>query len=168
MGCLHHAVNLSADGWPSTQLDLRRFIGQPFAMQGQQLMSYRLIGTLVVCAISYSVGLSAVHAQLTPPSVIGNPSDRTATLKQQLTNRLKAVTSEQQAYIDLLTQQVDQGKLDLQLVVAIERYALRRNPQFPFPFFERAIRFEAAKRGVVLPTVQQYASARNPLITTKR
>jgi hypothetical protein len=50
----------------------------------------------------------------------------------------------------------------MKLVVAIERYAIRRNPQFPFPFFERAMRIEAAKRGVTLPESRQFATTKSP------
>jgi hypothetical protein len=111
-------------------------------------------------------GHGIANAQITTPRVITDPTNRTANLEEQLTNRLRAITVEQRNYIRFIIEQVELNKLDVKLVVAIERYALRRNPQFPFPFFERAIRYEAAKRGVSLPTVQQFSSRLDSRIPT--
>jgi len=46
-------------------------------------------------------------------------------------------------------------------LIAIQRYAMRRNPQFPFPYFERAMRFEAEKVGIDLPPVQLLAGSKS-------
>lgn len=99
-------------------------------------------------------------AQITQSRIISAEPDRLATLDEQLTNRLRATTREQQAYIDFVVHQVKLNKLDVRLVVAIERYAIRRNRQLPFLYFERALRVEAAKRGIALPSVRQFASTR--------
>jgi hypothetical protein len=40
----------------------------------------------------------------------------------------------------------------------VESYAVRRNRYFPFPFFERAMQFEAAKRKIALPAVERFAT----------
>lgn len=119
----------------------------------------RLRLSLIISIIIGFACWSQVTAQITTPRVIGEPTDRIATLEEQLANRLRAISVEQRNYIRFIIQQVELKKLDVKLVVAIERYALRRNPQFPFPFFERAIRYEAAKRNVALPTVQQFSSS---------
>jgi hypothetical protein len=81
-------------------------------------------------------------------------------LQEQLINRLRATRDDQQAYIIFVVEQVQKGKLEAKLVVAIERYAMRRNRRYPFPFFERALRYEAAKRGVALPPIEHFNSTK--------
>ena len=104
---------------------------------------------------------ASAQAQITQPRTLSASTDRFANLEEQLTNRLRAVSEEQQAYVRFVVKKVREGKLETRLVVAVERYAIRRNQHFPFPFFERAMRFEASKRRVALPSVQQFASTRS-------
>ena len=106
------------------------------------------------------VCLPPAHAQITAPRSLSASTNRLATLEEQLTNRLRATRQDQIAYVKFVVEKVRVGKLDTKLVVAVEKYALRRNPHYPFPYFERALRFEAGKRGVPLPTVKQFASTK--------
>jgi hypothetical protein len=106
--------------------------------------------------------VSSATAQITPPRILSAGVDRFANLEEQLTNRLRATSEEQRDYVKFVVKQVREGKLDTKLVVAIERYARRRHPRLPFLFFERALRYEANKRGVTLPTVKQFASTKTP------
>jgi hypothetical protein len=117
----------------------------------------------VICLTSIEVA----SAQLTAPRIMTSEGDRFATLEEQLTNRLRATREDQQAYIHFVVDQVRDGKLETKLVVAIERYALRRNGGYPFPFFERALKHEAAKRGVALPPVEHFASTKLPFGQTE-
>ncbi len=103
---------------------------------------------------------SVVVGQITSPRVLSSSRSTSATLEEQLMNRLKATRDDQRAYVRHVVALTKAGKLDRKLVVAVERYALRRNPQYPFPFFERALKYEAAKRRVHLPTVKNFASTR--------
>ena len=103
---------------------------------------------------------SVVVGQITSPRVLSSSRSTSATLEEQLLNRLKATRDDQRAYVKYVVALTKAGKLDRRLVVAVERYALRRNAQYPFPFFERALKYEAAKRRVVLPTVRNFASTR--------
>lgn len=105
---------------------------------------------------------SRAEAQITAPRNMTVKIDEHAKLKERLTNRLHATTLGQQAYINYVVAQVKAKKLEMRLVVAIERYAIRRNSHFPFLFFERALKNEANRRGVSLPSVQQFASSRVP------
>ena len=109
------------------------------------------------------VGSLIVHdtasAQITAPRSLSAAPNRIATAQEQLTNQLRATGGQQRAFIAFLIQQVRRGRLDLQLVMAVKRKAITKNRFFPFPFFERAIRFEAAKRQVILPPVQAFAPA---------
>ena len=101
-----------------------------------------------------------VVGQITSPRVLSSSRSTSATLEEQLLNRLKATRDDQRAYIKHVVALTKTGKLEQKLVVAVERYALRRNSKYPFPFFERALKYEAAKRRVVLPTVRNFASTR--------
>ena len=109
------------------------------------------------------VALSAapvVVGQITSPRILSSGRSASATLDEQLINRLKATRDDQRAYIKHVVELTKKGKLERKLLVAVERYAIRRNPQYPFPFFERALKYEAAKRRVQLPTVKNFASTR--------
>jgi hypothetical protein len=118
-------------------------------------MRWTALGVILGC------GAAVAPGQITPPRTLSAQGDRFTTLEEQLTNRLRATADDQRGYIKFVVEQVRQGRLDLSLVVAVERYALRRNPDFPFPFFDRALRHEGAKRGVVLPPVRDFASIGN-------
>lgn len=101
-----------------------------------------------------------VLGQITSPRILSSSRSNSATLEEQLLNRLKATRDDQRAYIKHVVALTKTGKLEQKLVVAVERYALRRNAKYPFPFFERALKYEAAKRRVQLPAVRNFASTR--------
>ncbi len=114
---------------------------------------------IATAVISFAM-LTTCQAQITQPRILSATPDRYANLQEQLTNRLRATTEEKQAYIRRLVKLVRQKKLDIKLVVAIERKALEQRPAFPFPYFEQAIKIEAAKRKVIVPTVGEFELAR--------
>lgn len=110
---------------------------------------------------------SSASAQISPGSLNGNSGsvynafsqgEGVATLQAQLTNRLRATTIQQQGFIHRVTEYVNVDRLPIGLVLAVQRYAIRKNPVYPFPYFERAMRFEAKKRGVYLPPVALVAT----------
>lgn len=105
-------------------------------------------------------GSQPATAQITAGRTLSASPDPFATLEEQLVNRLRATADDQRSYLKFVVKKVREGKLDIKLVVGIERYALRRNPSLPFLFFERALKFEAGKRGVALPPVRQFATTR--------
>lgn len=123
----------------------------------------RLFAILVVCAVLHG---GNAFGQITNRRVLstGPAGTRTATLEEQLTNRLRAVADDQKGFIRHVTRLVNEKKLDVKLVVALERYSLRRNPTLPFPYFARAIRFEADRRGVPLPPVRAFADSRGTVL----
>lgn len=88
--------------------------------------------------------------------------DPVASLQDQLVNRLHATTEPQIAYLQNVTRLVEQDRLKIQLVVAVQRYAIRRNARYPFPYFERALKHEAQKRGVTLPSIRLFQSSTLP------
>lgn len=121
-------------------------------------MTMRFCLTAIALACS-SLFASVGYAQLSGSPGTTSSGTRVATLDEQLINRLRATTDERKAYIRLISTLVDNGRLEQRMVVGIERYAIRKNPQFPFPYFERAMRFEAQKRGIELPPVQLLAGS---------
>ena len=117
-----------------------------------------LLGMLVLAP---AVSIQTAYGQITQPRKLSASPDRYASLTEQLTNRLRAFDQEKRNYVAMVVKLVRDGKLDAKLVLAVQRFAIKRNAEFPFPFFERALRYEAGKRGVNLPTVRQFASTKD-------
>lgn len=128
------------------------------AMQPPAMASLRR--SLLVCGVLFAGALFAesASAQITPSRSLSGGTAPVATLDEQLINRLRATTDVQADYIRQIVKLVDEKKLESRLVIAVERYALRRNPRYPFPYFERALRYESAKRGVILVPLRHYQS----------
>ncbi len=126
-------------------------------------MTLKLAGFVLALMVT-----PVVVGQITSPRVLSSSRSTSATLEEQLLNRLKATRDDQRAYVKHVVALTKTGKLDRKLVVAVERYALRRNAVYPFPFFERALKYEAAKRRVQLPTVRNFASTRPSAPTAGR
>ncbi|QDV61239.1 hypothetical protein Mal65_03620 [Crateriforma conspicua] len=119
-------------------------------------------GIWMLAGILCLVITTPATAQITAPRTLSTVPDRTANLEEQLINRLRAVAPDQQAFVRHIVQLTEQDRLDLKLVVAVERYALKRNSVLPFPYFERAIRYLAEKRGLTIPAVRQFATTAAP------
>ena len=116
---------------------------------------------LLSCALVFVLGLSGrCQAQITTPQILSAQPTKRATIEDYLINRLRATTEDQKAYVRTVVQLVDQKRLDLKLVLALQRRARMKMPHFPLPIFEQTIRFEGRKRGVVVPTLREIV-ARN-------
>ena len=109
--------------------------------------------TVMVCS-------NTASAQITTPRTLSASTDQLATLQEFLINRLRATTEERKAYVRRVVELVRTGKLETKLVLAIYRHAIKKNPTFPLPFFERALKVEAGKRGVAVPTIRQFLSTK--------
>ena len=96
---------------------------------------------------------SSVDAQLTPTRSISGTIEPVSRLEEQLINGLRATRQEQQQFLRTVVTLSEQNKLDRGLINAIYVWSRRRQPLYPFPFFERGLRIEAQKRGVTLPPV---------------
>ena len=124
--------------------------------------THRQAAFLVACVTFVSAQqVSTAQAQITDKAALPVTGNRVATLEEQLINQLRATTEDRKAYIRLVVQLVNSGQFEQRYLLAIERYAIRKNPQFPFPYFERAMRFEADKRGIELPPVQLLAGSKS-------
>ena len=119
-----------------------------------QPRSLSLLLLLAVCG--------SAEAQITAPRILSASEQRTAKLEEFLINRLRATTENQQAYVREIVRLVEEGKLELRIVLAMQRYSERRSPFFPLPFFERALKVEAGKRGVAVPMIKDVIATRRP------
>jgi len=116
-------------------------------------MLSKLISRIAVI-VAIQIGLSTYcSGQIVVPT----RGTQTATLEDQLINRLRATTEDRQAYIRLVVAKVNTGEFDRGRILALERYAIKKNSSFPFPYFERVMRAEAERVGVYLPPVQLLA-----------
>ena len=82
-------------------------------------------------------------------------------LSETLRSVLKCRRPQEFAYVDLVTQKVDQGILQRPLVLSMMTWARdrsrkevaagRRKSDIPFPYFQEGLRLRAAEIGVSLP-----------------
>jgi hypothetical protein len=78
-------------------------------------------------------------------------SRRIPTLRDQLINGLKATRREEQQWLEEIALLVGNRTLGRDLVSAVFKWARRRNPEHPFPYFERGLRALAQRRRIQLP-----------------
>lgn len=74
-----------------------------------------------------------------------------APLRDQLTQGLRVVTKEQADFVNVVVAFVDARQISTSMVNSVYKWALKRNPRVPFPYFQYALRALAARRGVTLP-----------------
>lgn len=127
-------------------------------MRAERLSLHLFIATTLLTSVV--VTSRELNAQTNAPQISTVAVDPFQVLEDQLRSRLRATSREQRGYINFVVKQVKEGRLDMRLVVGVQRYAIRRRADFPFPFFERALRVEAAKRNIILPGVQTFASTK--------
>jgi hypothetical protein len=120
----------------------------------------RCIPPLLIVLLALSLAGRPATAEITTAAPARSTPNRTASLEELLCSRLRATRDEQKAFIRFVVKQTKSGRLDPRLVIAIQRKAVGHNRLFPFPYFERAMRFEAAKREVHLPPVRRFATTK--------
>lgn len=116
-----------------------------------------VLAALVLTSCGLMPGVADAQIPAPPTTVV---ISKDASLSDFLINRLRATTDDQRDYVRKVVKLVEDGKLEKRLVLALERYARRKSPYFPLPIYERALRFEAGKRGVAVPTIEEIV-ARN-------
>ena len=97
-------------------------------------VSLAIIALLVVC--SFAAKPHSASAQV-------------ADLKQTLEKGLKARRPAEFAFIAKVVNLVNQKKLTLRLVLSTFKWARNKRPH-PYPYFQRAMRTQAAKLGVTI------------------
>ena len=83
----------------------------------------------------------------------GNPlAVEVADLKDQLENGLKARLPADFAFISKVVTLVEQDKLPLDMVKAVFQWARKKGVKnnYPFPYFQRALKIRAKKLGIVI------------------
>ena len=83
----------------------------------------------------------------------GNPlAVEVADLKEQLENGLKARLPADFAFISKVVTLVEQDKLPINVVKAVFQWARKKGAanNYPFPYFQRALKIRAKKLGIVI------------------
>jgi len=104
---------------------------------------------------AWTLGCLAWHSHLS------RADQEQATLNELLRSKLKCRRPVEFAYINLVTQNVDQGFLPPALVLSMMKWACersakeveagRRKTDIPFPYFQEGLHRRAAEIGVDLP-----------------
>lgn len=76
--------------------------------------------------------------------------EKPITLFDRLNAGLKCRRPEETAFVETVVQQVEQRRLTPDLVLSTYRWAVEQRPEFPFYYFQYAIRRRAAAVGVTL------------------
>jgi hypothetical protein len=92
---------------------------------------------------------------------VSRADQQQANLNETLRSVLKCRRPQEFAYVDLVTQKVQQGDLPLALVLSMMQWARkrarqeidagRRKTDIPFPYFQQGLKLRAAEIGVDLP-----------------
>ncbi len=123
-------------------------------------MPTRCLKHFLACGLFVLSLTATAEAQITPPSRLSASPSKTASLEEYLVNRLRATTPDQQSYVREIVRLQEQGRLEKRLLIALERYSRRKSPFLPLVVFERALKIEAGKRRVAVPTLRDVV-ARN-------
>ncbi len=78
------------------------------------------------------------------------PGVNIADLQQQLNSMLKARRPLEFEFIDRVVQLVTEKQFSVGMVKSISQWAVRKNKNIPFPYFQRAMRILAQRQGVVI------------------
>ena len=93
------------------------------------------------------------EAALTVNTSVSSGSRATAAdvadLSDQLEGGLRARLPREFAFIGRVVRMVEGRRLPLDLVMSTFQWARRKKP-YPFPYFERALRTKAARRGIAI------------------
>ena len=84
------------------------------------------------------------------PAQGNTPGGQVADLEDQLKSGLKARLPNEFAFIAKVVQSVHDRRLSSGEVKSVFQWARRKNEKTPFPYFERAMRIVARKKGVSL------------------
>lgn len=97
--------------------------------------------------VTVSVAGSLVFAGLRGEARGTVPLDN---LKETLRAALRCRRDEEFEFVDHVALKVEEGKLPLDLVLSMLKWARERRPDFPFPYFKEGIKRRAAAFGVDL------------------
>ena len=96
----------------------------------------------LAATVTSAVGQNGADPRIAPGGI---------TLKQALEKGLKARRPSEFAFIRLVIEKVEQGKLPRKLVERTFLWARDNKQPYPMPYFEKALQLQAKKLGVLLP-----------------
>jgi hypothetical protein len=101
---------------------------------------------------SLLASLAAVVCVLVRRAVAGPEQ---ANLNETLRYALRCRRPQEFAFVDLVTAKVKEGKLPVEMVLSMMKWAIQRSHQrgdrIPFPYFQEGLRLRAKEVGVDLP-----------------
>lgn len=119
--------------------------------------------SIVLCAaLALFADVSACQGQMLFGAPVGSTrlsanqfrgSGRVASLSDQLKSSLKARRDVEFKYINGVVKLVKTGRLPVKLVVETMQYARKKPTNYPFQYFQRALKLRAARLGVTVNTV---------------
>jgi hypothetical protein len=126
------------------------------------LVLQRILNRRFFVALPAKVGLLGVFAMVLCGGLLINAGQSATTadpkitpggisLKEALEKGLKARRKSEFAFIKLVVQKVEQGKLSSKMVERTFLWARNNHQPFPMPYFEKALQIQAKKIGVSLP-----------------
>ena len=107
------------------------------------------MGRSIVLVLIVTSAMPHANLLAEPPNTLLVARNR-PTLGDQLKNGLRATRPYEIAYLDRVVALVENGDLPLALVQSTFQWARRRNPSYPFPYFQFALRLRAEKIGVTI------------------
>ena len=72
-------------------------------------------------------------------------------LRAQLQSGLRLTSRAQNDYLNVIISAVESGQIPRAMVNVVFVWAIKRNPKYPFPYFQAALRILASRRGIQLP-----------------
>ncbi len=102
-----------------------------------------MLGSVVLGGLLIRV--PETHAAVSAGQSMGTHDITVPDLRDTLTNGLRATRQDQRDFIDRVVRYVERGKIPAALVYASFRWARKRYPDHPFPYFVQALR-QLAKR----------------------
>jgi len=113
-------------------------------------MSRILWGGTLLLAITLDIQPTAGQSAGELQRERGQFAQQTANLQQELESKLKARRTAEFAFIARVVTRVESGDVPLSLVRTLVRWARRKHPDYPFPYFQRGLRTVATQLGLNL------------------
>lgn len=109
-------------------------------------MRHLLLATLAGVVLTSSPAILVRADDAVPAAEEG----KAVTLESRLTTGLKARRPEDVEFVERVAEMVRTGQLPAKVVDSTYLWAIRRRQSYPFPAFQRALRIQADRLGIVI------------------